>query len=99
MARQLTGTVLHIWRAFGRVRFTTRWQTGETTTITVPKGQIDATVRAGDTIGTIVADPTYTAEDLMRWNAPDYANSPVPPTPIDIEPDVPPDKRHYQRIG
>ena len=47
MARQITGTVLRMLRGFGRVRFTVRWQTGETETITVSKRQIDATIRAG----------------------------------------------------
>jgi hypothetical protein len=66
MARLLTGTILHMWRAFGRVRFTVRWDTGETMTITIPKRQIDAALHAGDSVGTIEPDPPYDADDLIR---------------------------------
>ncbi len=99
MAKQLTGTVLRIWRAFGRVRLTVAWETGETATITVPKRQIEATIRAGDTVGTIVADPTYSAEDLMRWNAADRDPAAGPVPMADMTPDVPPHARHYHRVG
>lgn len=101
MARQLTGTVLRIWRAFGRVRFTVKWATGETTTITVPKQQIDATIRAGDTVGTILPDPPYTAADLTQWIMQDPAAEPSPqPLQGPIEtPDKPPSDWHYHRVG
>lgn len=100
MAIQLTGTVLHLRRAFGRVRFTATWANGEATTITVPKSQFDATIRKGDTVATIIPSPTYTAEDLMRWNAPRRDDSPPEPTPVaNITPEIPPDQRHYHRIG
>lgn len=67
MARLLTGTILHMWRAFGRVRFTVRWATGAMMTITVPKRQIDAALRAGDNVGTVEPDPPYDANDIVQW--------------------------------
>jgi hypothetical protein len=97
MATQLIGTALRVYRAFGRVRFTVAWQWGETETITVPKKQFDAAIRTGDTIGTIVPGPTYTAEDLLRWNAPDPVTGPVEPV-LGVTPDVPPSAGSYQRI-
>ncbi len=101
MAKQLTGTVVRIWRAFGRVRFTVTWETGETARITVPKRQIDATIRAGDTVGTILPDPPYTAADLMQWIMRDPAAEPSPQPPhAPIEtPDKPPSEWQYHRVG
>jgi hypothetical protein len=69
MAMLLTGKILRLWRAFGRVRFTVRWDGGETATITVPKRQIDATLRAGDRVGTIEPGLLYDAEDLLEGMA------------------------------
>ncbi len=100
VATQLTGTAQRVWRAFGRVRFTVAWQGGETETITVPKRQFDAAIRKGDTIGTIVADPSYTAEDLIRWNTQDPSlGPPVKPPTVAMTPDIPPEERYYDRIG
>lgn len=96
MAKQLIGTVLRVHRVFGRVRFTVAWQWGETETISVPKEQFDTAIRKGDTVGTIVADPTYTAEDLLRWNTRDPAAGPVPVQ--HVAEDVSPGARYYQRI-
>lgn len=98
MAKELTGTVRRVYRLFGRVRFTVAWSSGETETITVPKGQFDAAIRRGDTIGTIVPDPTHTADDLLRWNAWNPSNGP-PPMPIDTTPDMPPEAGRYYRVG
>lgn len=100
MAKQRTGTVVRIWRAFGRVRFTVQWDAGERMTVTVPKGQIDATIRRGDTVGTIVSDPPYTAEDLLRWNTWDPAQGPIPlVADSGMGHDAPPSEWHYHRVG
>ena len=66
MAMLRTGTIVRLWRAFGRVRFTVRWDGGETMTITVPKRQIDATLRARDRVGTIEPGPLSDAADIME---------------------------------
>jgi hypothetical protein len=99
VAKQLIGTVLRVHRAFGRVRFTVAWQWGEMDTITVPKQQFDAAIRKGDTVGTIVADPAYTAEDLLRWNMSDPSMGPVPISSRDMTEDVPPSARYYHRVS
>ena len=66
MAMLRTGTIVRLWRAFGRVRFTVRWDGGETMAITVPTPQIDATLRAGDRVGTIESEPLYDAADILE---------------------------------
>ncbi len=85
-------------RVFGRVRFTVRWQTGETETITVSKRQIEATIRAGDRVGIIVPDPPYTAADLMD----SLREDPDGPRPLRaatwITPPDDPRERFYQRM-
>jgi hypothetical protein len=98
VARQLIGTVMRVRRVFGRVHFTVAWQWGETETITVPKQQFDAAIRRGDTIGTIVADPPYTAEDLLRWNRRDPSMGPAPIPSTYMTEDVPPSAREYRRV-
>lgn len=97
MAKMKTGTVVRIWRGFGRVRLTVTWQSGATRTITLPKAQCDATIRTGDTIGTIVTDPPYTAEDLIRWNTRDPAQEPAPM--IEVMAEERPVQPYYQRIS
>ena len=98
MARQLTGTVLRIVRLFGRVRFTVRWQTGETETITVPKRRIEATIRAGDTVGTIMPDPPYTAADLMEWMTREPDDPRPPQAATWTTPPDDPRERTYHRM-
>ncbi|MDQ6907866.1 MAG: hypothetical protein M3176_13660 [Chloroflexota bacterium] len=65
MAMLRTGTIVRLWRAFGRVRFTVRWDGGETMAVTVPTRQIDATLRAGDRVGTIEPGEQNGAADIM----------------------------------
>ena len=66
MAILRTGTIVRLWRAFGRVRFTVRWDGGETMLITVPTRQIDTTLRAGDRVGTIEPGPLNDAADILE---------------------------------
>lgn len=91
------GEVIRLWRLFGRVRMTLRWDVETATeTLRLATAQVDRQLRAGDTVGTIAPDPPYMAEDLIRWNADHQAGrSPANPPTARLSSS---DAAYYQRV-